>query len=127
MRATKSRRSPRFSSASKPSPPADRHVSGASRWRRFGQSAAGRQKFHMAIDLELDRKIPFFSLKPTSHSTEFHGTHRALLKIAAFAHSDSCAEHDRRPSSGMTRCGAADNNEGWPIARGTRPKTDAVN
>src|SRR5262249_54825330 len=68
-----------------------------------------------------------FSLKPTSHSTEFHGTHRAFLKIAAFAHSDSCAEHDRRPSSGMTRCGAADNNEGWPIARGTRPKTDAVN
>src|SRR5262249_36190375 len=70
---------------------------------------------------------PFFSSSPTPHSTEFHGTHRALLKIAAFAHSDSHAEHDRRPSSGMTRCGAADNNEGWPIARGTRPKTDAVN
>src|SRR5262245_17983316 len=108
MRASKSRRSPRFSSASKPSPPADRHVSGASRGRRFGQSAACRQKFHIAIDLELDRKIPFFS----SHSTEFHGTHRAFLKIAAFSHSDSCAEHDRRPFSGLTRCGAEEKYAG---------------
>src|SRR5215831_19114284 len=68
------------------------------------------------------RKNPAFSVtKPAASGTDFHGTHSGFSKLPPL-HTLTRSRVRPPPFVGHDPMRRGGDNEGWPIARGIRPK-----